>query len=223
LWKNSNTLQVEAAEVKTISERILPSKSEEFGAVRDSLAIQFDLSKITLDSDNDGLTNIVEEKMLLNSNNPDTDGDGIIDSKDRNPRFKSKKTAKSILYEALMNKYVFEDNSNYLIDLSKLPKKRSYPQKYTNSISIFVTDDISIKGLELDNETLVVMSSKEFKVYKQKYPFSFSIKDLSKMFLCNDEKDIYMVSESRCMSGNTFIIKKSVKGWIVSSRLDFII
>jgi hypothetical protein len=223
LWKNSNTLQVEAAEVKTISERILPSKSEEFGAVRDSLAIQFDLSKITLDSDNDGLTNIVEEKMLLNSNNPDTDGDGIIDSKDKNPRFRTKITAKSILYEALMNKYVFEDNSDYLIDLSKLPKIRIYRSKKINSISIFITDDIDIKGLELDNETLVVMSSKEFKVYKQKYPFSFGIKDLSKMFLCNNEKDIYMVSESRCMSGNTFIIKKNVKGWIVSFRLDFII
>jgi len=223
LWKNSNTIQVEVAKVKTISERILPGKSEEFGVVRDSLAIQFDLSKITLDSDNDGFTNIVEEKMLLNSNNPDTDGDGIIDSKDKNPRFKSKKTAKSILYEALMDKYVFENNSDYLIDLSKLPKKRNYSSKSTNSISIFVTDDNDIKGLELDNETLVVMSSKEYKVHKQNYPFSFGIKDISKMFLCNNEKDIYMVSESRCMSGNTFIIKKNVKGWIVSFRLDFII
>lgn len=223
LWKNSNTLQVEAAEVRKLSDRILPSKSEEFGAVRDSLAIQFDLSKITLDSDNDGLTNIVEEKMLLNSNTPDTDGDGIIDSKDKNPRFKSKKTAKSILYEALMEKYIFEDYSEYQIDLSRLPKKRYYPSKNTNSISIFVTDDNDIKGLELDNETLVVMSSKEYKVHKQKYPFSFGIKGLSKMFLCNNEKDIYMVSESKCMSGNTFIIKKNVKGWIVSFRLDFII
>jgi len=223
LWKNSNTLQVEAAEVKTISERILPRTSEEFRPVRDSLAIQFDLSKITLDSDNDGLTNIVEEKMLLNPNNPDTDGDGIIDSKDKNPRFKSKKTAKSILYEALMDKYVFENNSGYLIDLSKLPKKRIYRSKINNSISIFVTDDIDIIGLELDNETLVVMSSKEFKVYKQKFPFSFGIKDLSKMFLCDNEKDVYMIKTSSCMSGGTYLIKKNDKGWEVSFRLGYII
>jgi hypothetical protein len=223
LWKNSNTLQVEAAEVKTISERILPSKSEEFAAVRDSLAIQFDLSKITLDSDNDGLTNIVEEKMLLNSNNPDTDGDGIIDSKDRNPRFKSKKTAKSILYEALMEKYIFENNVDYQIDLSKLPKKRNYPQKYTISISIFVTDDINVKGLEFDNETLVVMTSKEYKAYKQKYPFSFAKKNFSKMFLCDNEKNVYLIKTSSCMSGGTYLIKKNDKGWEVSFRFGYII
>lgn len=223
LWKNSNTLQVEAAEVKTISERILPSKSEEFGAVRDSLAIQFDLSKITLDSDNDGLTNIVEEKMLLNPNNPDTDGDGIIDSKDKNPRFKSKKTAKSILYEALMDKYVFENNSGYLIDLSKLPKKRIYRSIINNSISIFVTDDINIKGLELDNETLVVLTTSEYKAYKQKYPFSFAKKNFSKMFLCDNEKDVYMIKTSSCMSGGTYLIKKNDKGWEVSFRFGYII
>jgi hypothetical protein len=36
---------------------------------------------------------------MLNPYNPDTDSDGLTDAKDKNPRFKSKKTAKSILYE----------------------------------------------------------------------------------------------------------------------------
>lgn len=223
LWKNLNILQVEAAEVKIISDRILPSKSEEFGVLRDSLAIQFDISKIILDSDNDGLTNIVEEKMLLNPNNPDTDGDGIIDSEDKNPRFKPKKTAKSILYEALMNKYVFENNMDYQINLSKLPKKRNYPAKVNNSISIFVTDDVDIKGLELDNETLVVMNSKEYKAYKLKYAFSFATKEISKMFLCDNEKDVYIIETSSCMSGGSYLIKKNDKGWEVLFRLGYII
>jgi len=183
LWKNSNTIQVEAAKVKKISDRILPSKSEEFGVVRDSLAIELAISKIVLDSDRDGLTDIVEERMLLNPKKSDTDGDGIIDPMDKNPRFKSKKTAKSILYEALMGKYSFKDNTNYQIDLS-LPQKSNAYAIGANSISIFVTDDMDIKSLELNNETLIVMSSKEYKVYKEKYPFTFKVRNVSKMFLC---------------------------------------
>lgn len=223
LWKNSTTLQIEAAKVKIISERILPSKPEEYGVLRDSLAIQFDFSKIVLDSDNDGLTNIVEERMLLNPNNPDTDDDGIIDSKDKNPRFKSNSTAKSILYESLMVKYVFKDNIDYQIDLSKMPKRRNYPSNVDNSISIFVNDDDDVKGLELINETLVVMTTKEYKAYKLKYPFSFNIKDFSKMFLCDNEKDIYLVHSSSCMSGQTYLVKKNDDGWNVSIYESYII
>lgn len=215
LWKNSSLLQVEAVQVKKTSDRILPSKSEEFGVVRDSLAIEFDISKIILDSDNDGLTNIVEERMLLNSNNPDSDGDGIIDSKDKNPRFKSKKTAKSILYEALMGKYSSKDNTNYQIDLSMPHKLNLYPK--TNSIFIFVTDDVDIKSLVLNNATLIVMTSEEYKAYKLRYPFPFKVKDVSKMFLCDNEKNVYIVETSECMSTHTYLIEKNDKGWKVSS------
>lgn len=217
LWKNSNTLQVEAAKVKKTSDRILSSKSEEFGVVRDSLAIELAISKIILDSDNDGLTDILEERMLLNSNSPDSDGDGIIDSKDKNPRFKSKKTAKSILYETLMGKYSFKDNSNYQIDLSSLPQKLNIYPKTTNSIFIFVTDDIDIKGLVLNNATLIVMTSEEYKAYKLRYPFQFKVKDVSKMFLCDNEKNVYVVHTSECMSTHTYLVKKNEKGWEVSS------
>jgi len=217
LWKNPLTLQIEAIKLKKTSDRILPSKSEEFGVVRDSLAIEFPISKIVLDSDNDGLTDIVEERMLLNPNKADTDGDGIIDSRDKNPRFKSKKTAKSILYEALMGKYSFMDNLNYQIDLSSLPPKRNTYSKTTNSISIFVTDDLAVKGLELNDETIIVMSSKEYKAYKAKYPFPFKVKYITKMFLCDDEENVYIVETSQCMSTHSYLIEKNDKGWKVSS------
>jgi hypothetical protein len=171
LWKNSHILQIEAVKVKKISDRILPIKMEEFQTIRDSIAILLDLSKITLDSDHDGLTDIVEDRMLLNPINPDTDSDGIIDSKDKNPRFKTIKSSKSILYEILMKSYLYYDNDNYQIDLSNLPKikKNNCDNGRHDLISIFVTDDKEIQGLELKNESLIVMSSKEYEKYRLKY------------------------------------------------------
>ena len=223
LWKNLNLLQIEAVKVRKISERILPSTAEVFRTIRDSIAVQFNLSKIILDSDNDGLTDVLEGRMLLNPNNPDTDGDGIIDSKDKNPRFKTKKTAKSILYEVLMGNYKFESPYLYKIDLNNLPKNRYVHPINSNAISIFITDDVAIQGLELEDETLIVMSSKEYNKYKLKHPFSFSVKGYSKMFLCDNESDRFIIVESSCMSGMEYLVKKTPEGWTVNVFLKFVI
>jgi hypothetical protein len=216
LWKNSHILQIEAVKVKKISNRILPSKMEEFQTIRDSIAILLDLSKITLDSDHDGLTNIMEERMLLNPYNHDTDRDGIIDSKDKNPRFKTIKTGKSILYEVLMGNYIFENENMFQIDFENLPQKKYPYSGNPNGISIFVTDDNAVKGLELKDETLIVMSSREYQKYKLKYPHSFKNKDYSKMFLCDNEEDIFKIVTTHCNGDTTYLVKKNNKGWSVS-------
>lgn len=218
LWKNSNTIQVEVVKVKKISDRVIMLSPEKFATVKDSIAIELDISKTIKDSDNDGLTDIVEDRMFLNPNNPDTDGDGITDSKDKNPRFKNKKTAKSILYEVLMESHLYYEKDSYQVDLSNLPsiKKNNFNKERQDLISIFVSDDKEVLGLELKSETLIVMSSKEYDKYKLKYPFSFSIRDYSKMFLCDGEDDVYIIEESSCSSGSTYLIKKNDEGWEVS-------
>lgn len=216
LWKDSNTIQIEAAIVRKIADRINLLSAEKFGTIRDSIALQLDISKIILDSDSDGLTDIVEERMLLNPKNPDTDGDGIIDSKDKNPRFKSKKSPKSILYEVLMGNYKFEDPYIFQIDLNNLPKNKYSNSNKTDAISIFVTDDNDIKGLDLKDETLIVMTSKEYNKYMFEYPFSFRTRNYSQMFLCNNEDDIYIIDESDSSSGTTYLVKKTDKGREVS-------
>ncbi len=218
LFKNSQTLQIEAATVRKVSDRVIMLKPEEFAIVKDSIAVCFDISKITLDSDNDGLTDIVEDRMLLNRYNSDTDGDGIIDSKDKNPRFKTNKTAKSILYEVLMESHLYYSADSYRIDLLNLPtiNKFNFSKERQDLVSIFVTDDKEVLGLELNCETLIIMSSKEYEKYKLKYPFSFSKRDYSKMFICDDENHIYLIETSGCSSGSTYLIKKNDTGWEVS-------
>lgn len=43
------------------------------------------LRKITSDTDGDWISDYIETGLLLDPNNPDTDGDGLIDGNDRNP------------------------------------------------------------------------------------------------------------------------------------------
>ncbi len=55
------------------------------GAPKPGLYIHIPLAELMRDSDRDGLTDIAEQRLLLDPHNPDTDGDGIPDGADPMP------------------------------------------------------------------------------------------------------------------------------------------
>ena len=58
-----------------------------YEVVQDGLLLTIDIATLQRDSDSDGLTDIIEKKYYYtNPNNPDTDGDGVPDNLDLNPR-----------------------------------------------------------------------------------------------------------------------------------------
>lgn len=59
---------------------VVPSKHNKKG-----LYLEIPFSVLEKDADRDGLTDIAEERLLTDPENPDTDGDGILDSQDRLP------------------------------------------------------------------------------------------------------------------------------------------
>lgn len=216
LWKDSVTLQIECAIVRQISEVIhpLPAKYE---LVQDSIAVQLDINKIIQDSDNDGLTDIVENKLLLDPNNPDTDGDGIKDSEDKNPRFKSIKSEKALIYETLIENFHPNKRGQMEIDVNNPPVFEKIIADSLNinfeSLSLLVTDDTDLQGLTLHDQTIIIMSSKEYESYKLKYPSHLMENSFSKMFRCNRRKNMFKINHSFFTGGSTYIIKKTKKGW----------
>lgn len=217
LWKDINTIEIESAIVRQKSAVMHPIPAE-YEIVEDNLAVEIDLSKIILDSDNDGLTDVAELKMLLNPNNPDTDGDGIIDSEDKNPRFKSCKTNKSIIYESLIENYSPDEKGKMYIDLSN---PQTIKENIENSfdydgISIFVTDNEDLQRIDLKKTTLIIMSSKEYQQYEKQYPSHFIKSNYSQMFKCDKKKDTYKIHTSYLTGGNTYLIKKTKEGWTIS-------
>lgn len=53
---------------------------------RSGVVLQSTLAELTKDSDGDGLSDLVEGRLLLNPNAKDTDGDGVSDALDATPR-----------------------------------------------------------------------------------------------------------------------------------------
>lgn len=216
LWKDSNTIQIEATIVRKISETMHPIPAE-FETIQDSIAVQLDISKITLDSDMDGLTDIVEDKMLLNPKNPDTDGDGIIDGDDKNPRFKSIHTEKALIYQTIMENFHPTKKGVMEIDIRKPPiySKNCSDDRYEdfNSVNLLVTDDKDLQGINLHNVTMIIVTNKEYEDYKKKYPAHFIKSNYSKMFKCDRKKDTYKVHTSHFTGGSTYVIEKTLAGW----------
>lgn len=215
LWKDSTTLQIESVIVRQVTQVMHPMPAK-FETIYDNVAIQLDLIEIIKDSDNDGLTDIVENKMLLNPKSPDSDGDGINDSEDKNPRFKSIKTDKSIIYETLIENYRPNKRGIIEIDLSNPPafKKRETDSLFSElPINIFITDDKDLQRLNLHNETIIIMSTNEYKEYKMKYPSHFIKCNYTQMFKCDKKKDTYVIDAFHFTGGSTFIVQKAKKGW----------
>jgi hypothetical protein len=216
LWKDSATIQIESAVVRQVSEVAHPRPAE-FELIQDSIAILMDISSIIKDSDNDGLTDIVENKMMLNPNNTDSDGDGIIDSADKNPRYKSVKTDKSIIYEALMDNFRPNKKGEMDIDLAKplsyeMNKEDSLFMDF-ESVYLLITDDKELQGLNFQNSTMIIMTSKEYEGYKFKYPSHFIESNCSKMYKCDKKVNTFKINTFQFTGGLSYIVRKTKKGW----------
>jgi hypothetical protein len=218
LLKDAATFQIECVIIRK-KEEVPHPMPPNYEIVQDSLSIEVNIGEIIKDSDNDGLTDIAESKMLLNPTNADTDGDGIIDSEDRNPRFASRNSESIKIYNAFFGNYyrsndkgVIEiDNSNF----SELEKSKSdsLTEGGMDEISLLITDDKDLQGVNPRDKTLIIMTSNEYERHKDIYPSTFIKSDFSPMFKCDKLKDTYKINTSYLTGGATYIIQKTKKGW----------
>ena len=215
LWKDSTTIQIEAVIKRNRSEFIHPMPV--FKTIQDSIAVQLDLSKIIIDSDKDGLIDIVEDRMLLNPKNPDTDGDGISDNEDKNPRFKSVQTELATIYEVLIENFHPNNNKGeMIIDLSKPPVykvNKDILYEDFETVNLLIADDKDLQGISLYNTTMIILSNAEYDIYKKQYPAHFIKNNFSPMFKCDKIKDTYKINTSHLTGGATFVIQKIKTGW----------
>lgn len=162
LLKNDSILEIECVKVhKEVMDWMLPLFSKST-VIKDSVFISVNLNEIIKDSDNDGITDVVENRFLLNPNNADTDGDGIPDGLDGNPRFKSKKTEIGMLYQLLLERN-FNKKINitkYCFDCNNVNQYSS--DRYPTGIHVFVTDNSDIQQIYLQNQQIIFLNSTEY-------------------------------------------------------------
>ncbi len=192
--------------------------------------------EILKDSDHDGINDLEEQLIYFtNSLSKDTDSDGISDFEDENPRYKNNDYDFTKLIEAIrFGDYPLTENSDLTTDefivnvasvrediqnqmQSRELSSKSDIKSFLDSLylRVIATDDENIRRMKTYGEKTIFLTSKEYKTYS-KYHYTISDQPhYSKIFKCDDKKDTYILMFDGLVKGETYIITKTSKGWLI--------
>jgi len=119
-----------------------------------NVVISIDLPNLKKDSDNDGLTDIEEEVLFTDCNNPDTDGDGVKDLNDINPLRKPVETPTDTMQirQAVLNKYI--------------GKKKGYGQ---GGLLIVASESGETRCFENLGPRVLSFNGSEYRLYEKRF------------------------------------------------------
>lgn len=220
IWKNDSVLQVRAQIVKMTSPEILPTgPPPEYAVVEDSLILDINLNRLSKDSDHDGLTDVLEAVWMTDPFSPDTDKDGIPDSADLNPRFKSISGERSLLYRAAISGYIrycMRDAFTVTQEgLDEFLKTKNSIQERTGVV-ILTTDDPDLQGIMPIRDRLIILSKREQKEHRKKYRGELSCDFyLSPLFKCDRIPGFYKITVGFRVGEDNYLVRKVRNGWKV--------
>lgn len=194
LINEQGDLQIEACLLRQMSSFIMPFGAPSYQLVIDGLLLTLDLRTLGKDSDSDGLTDIVEAKFRTDPNNADTDGDGIPDNLDLNPRFASKRTDKSIIFEALINGDEnicggFEDCESVL-SIDERPEIHCVTD--TTETILIVTDEPGLQNIQPKSYRVIILTTEEYESNLRYFENDLCRMRISPLFKVDGEKDTYI-------------------------------
>jgi hypothetical protein len=211
VWKNDSTLLFSGIRVRLVESFIHPISAPKYETM-DNVKVEISISDLTRDTDKDGLTDIEEDKFMLNPQASDTDSDGINDFVDHNPKFKSVTTSKTLVYKALLDNYIGDTikiRDNKIID-AKRPRLIHTLKSRTRLI---VSDDPDLQKVDFEYNQTIILTSKEYKTSKASYPVTLDETNVSPLFKVDDMVDTFVVSVSRDLGGQKYLVKKVANGF----------
>lgn len=218
---NESTIQIEFAIVRKTKQETLPVGAPEYELVRDNLVMKVNLKKLTSDKDNDGLTDVLENKFFTNPVKKDTDNDGINDGDDKNPRYRDVANRYSVLYKYILE-YASMDSA--LVSLNNFKfKERGENQFEVNRTYLIVTDDNNLVNLTGTRSRYIIMTTKEFKVYKRTNIVPLQELGVSPTFDIDNKPGQKKIRISGGFWGHDYLIIERRDGWFVKFIGGYII
>jgi hypothetical protein len=210
LITDNGKLQIDIALMQQLTPFSMPISTQSYKCIKDGIYLEIDLDSIRLDSDNDGLTDIAEEKLHLNPFSQDTDNDGISDNLDLNPCKNFPRTEKSKLFEAIVE----EDRISWKKIKGQIISNDTiyYASDLTETVLI-VTDDEDLMGIQPQNLRVIFMTSKEYENVKLLFHNELNNMNISRLFKVDNKKNLYKISNGLNTWGSSYLIKKTKKGW----------
>jgi hypothetical protein len=214
LQNEKHKIKIESSLMRMTEPTRLPIADPEFEIIRDGLVTEFIIDSIIKDSDNDGLTDIVESKMMLNPYLSDSDADGINDYLDLNPRFKNMHTDNHNLYEYLLREINTQYDRGVLDTFIRSDTK--YPMSYfQNGLStyVIVTDNEELQSISPKDYRIIFMTSLEFEIHKKQFFNSFNRIFVSPLFKIDNRKSKFKLHIDLMSWGTIYLLKKKKNGW----------
>jgi len=214
LINEQGDLQIEACLLRQMSQFMHPGPGPSYQLVKDGLLLTLDLETLRKDSDGDGLTDIVEAKFRTDLNNADTDGDGVPDNLDMNPRFAPQRTEKTSVFEAIIDNEGLcrrWDDEDCEVPFTKMPESH-YVDDNTATILI-VTDDSSLQSIQPKSYRVIILTTEEYENESRCFKNDLDVMRITPLFKVDGEDDTYVVSESIGTGGTKYMVKKTPKGW----------
>ena len=216
LIKEKGVLEIDACLLKQLTNFSHPGPGPKYKCVKDGIYVTLDINIIAKDSDGDGLTDIVEDKFYTDKYNNDTNGNGIPDNIDPNPRVNYPRTEKSKIYEAILNNEIVWESSGFISGKGKLIfKEDSIYVSDAKQTTLIITNDKDLMGIKRNKSRVIFMTREEFKKHSKGYSTLLERQSLSPLFKVDGIKDTYKIDESSGTISRTFLIRKTEAGWTI--------
>ncbi len=220
IWKNDSTLEFCGVRVRLIEPFIHPVQAPRYEAI-ESVIVEISISDLTSDRDADGLTDIEEDKLMLNPLSKDSDLDGIVDSQDPNPRFPSVINNETLVYKAILDNFI---NDTIKIRDGKIVdgKRPSLIHTLKPRTRLIVSDDVDLQNVHLEYDQTIIVTPMEYESLQVKYPVTVEEVKVSPLFSIDDVVGSYVISVYGDLGGTKYLVKKvkngydirRIQGWI---------
>lgn len=213
-------LQIEAALLKRIRYGLVPIGTPCYEIVKDGLGVVFDIDIIGKDSDDDGLSDLLEDRLLTDKLSPDTNNNGIPDNLDTNPRVNYPRTEFSKVYEAIVDDDVVWDDKvdkfTNLLQQGKLVFRNEASFKNDSIITqtvVVVSDNKDLLGIIPKTMRIIFMTQEEYEANRNVLDTELKRMWISPLFKVDNKKNTYKINVSGEFYHTSYLIKKTRKGW----------
>ena len=184
------------------------------------LYLEMSWEALRRDSDGDGVTDLVEERIGTDPHNADTDGDGIDDGKDGLPQvaLSGAPSRESEVLAALLPEFHLGAGAA-IVGITQSEQERNACQIRTSILgpqTLFIVGDRTLFSAIDSNRRVVVFTPRELELYEQKFGPTYAA-DMRYVFVNHAGTKALVIDEER-WRGTTFELNKTDKGWEVTVR-----
>jgi hypothetical protein len=186
------------------------------------LFLDFPIAELTRDSDEDGVTDLLEEHLVMNPRDADSDGDGIADDHDAVPQvaFGGAPSDETAVIAAALAPFQL-GGGRIVTGIAEGPAAAESAcdirtSLIGSSVLFVVADPAVFAPLAIDRRT-IVLSQDELDAYSKKFGPTYAA-HIDHLIISRDGKRA-ILELNQSWAGETYLLRKTEDGWTIDRAL----